>query len=224
MTDPESPLVMLSHPRSAAAEAYRTLRTNVQFARGEPAVQSMLITSGGPDEGKSAAAANLAVALAQADQSVVLIDGDLRRPVQHGIFDLPKQPGLSDILKNDGPTDAHLQTTSLSKLSFLASGSDSPNPAELLASARMGHILDTVKQHADYIVIDSPPVVLVTDAAILATKVDGVLLVLTLGKVRRDVARKAKTLLENVQARILGVVINNSNHDSRDLRNYYNTG
>ncbi|MAG36718.1 MAG: capsular biosynthesis protein [Dehalococcoidia bacterium] len=221
MTEADPTLVTLTHPRSPAAEAYRTLRTNVQFAGGDQAVRTMLITSAGPDEGKSAAAANLAITLAQADHSVVLADCDLRRPVQHQLFGLQSQPGLTDMLGGDGLREAPLQDTSVPKLSLLASGPLPPNPAELLGSVRMGQALGTIRELADYIVIDSPPVVLVTDAALLATQVDGVLLVLSLGKVKREVARKAKTLLENVQARILGVVLNNAPYDARDFQDYY---
>ena len=182
MTATDPTLVTLTHPRSPAAEAYRTLRTNVQFAGGEQAVRTMLITSAGPDEGKSAAAANLAITLAQADHSVILVDSDLRRPVQHRLFGLQSQPGLADILAGDGPDAAPLQATAVPKLSLLASGPLPPNPAELLGTARMGAVLRTLREQADYVVIDSPPTVLVTDAAVLATQVDGVLLVLSLGR------------------------------------------
>ena len=192
MTDTDPTLVTLTHPRSPAAEAYRTLRTNVQFAGGEQAVKTMLITSAGPDEGKSAAAANLAITLAQADHSVILVDSDLRRPVQHRLFGLQSQPGLADMLAGTGPDAAPLQPTAVPKLLLLASGPLPPNPAELLGSARMGAVLHTIREQADYIVIDSPPTVLVTDAAVLATQVDGVLLVLSLGKVKREMARKAR--------------------------------
>ncbi len=221
MTDTDPTLVTLTHPRSPAAEAYRTLRTNVQFAGGEPAVRTILITSAGPDEGKSPAAANLAITLAQADHSVILVDSDLRRPVQHRLFGLQSQPGLADMLAGPGPDAAPLQATAVPKLSLLASGPLPPNPAELLGSARMGQVLPTLRELADYVVIDSPPTVLVTDAAVLATQVDGVLLVLSLGKVKRELARKAKTLLENVSARILGVVLSNAPYDARDFRDYY---
>ena len=221
MTETDPTLVTLTHPRSPAAEAYRTLRTDVQFAGGEQAVRTMLITSAGPDEGKSAAAANLAITLAQANHSVILVDSDLRRPVQHRLFGLESQPGLADMLAPEGPDAAPLQATAVPKLSLLASGPLPPNPAELLGSARMAAVLRTLREQADYVVIDSPPTVLVTDAAVLATQVDGVLLVLSLGKVKREMARKAKTLLENVSARILGVVLSNAPYDARDFRDYY---
>ena len=217
-----SPLIVtLTDPHSPAAEAYRSLRTNVQFASLEPPVRTILVTSAGPDEGKSVTAANLAVILAQADQRVVLVDADLRRPVQHDLFGVQSQPGLSTMLLAAAAEPAPLQGTTVPQLSVLPSGPLPPNPAELLASPRLRAALAALREEADYVVIDSPPVAVVTDAAVLATQVDGVLLALSVGKVKRDVAAQAKTLLESVHATILGVVLHNVPFNPRDFQEYF---
>jgi capsular exopolysaccharide synthesis family protein len=214
-------LVTVAAPRSAAAEAYRTLRTNLQFSSVERPVKRLLLTSSGPDEGKSTTVANLAVVMAQAELRVVAVDCDLRRPSLHEVFGLSNNEGLSSLFLTrpsvGGAAPAIqplLRQTAVAGLSVLTSGPLPPNPAELLGSARMDAILDALDQHADAVLLDSPPVVAVTDAAVLSAKVDGVLLVVGAGIVKRDLARKAKALLETVHANVLGIVVNNVPPDS----------
>ena len=209
-------VIMLAEPRSPMAEAYRTLRTNIQFASLEKPVRRLLLTSSGPDEGKSTTAANLAVAMAQAEMKVILVDADLRRPSQHEIFSLDNSQGLTSMFLGKTPglgAGAHmeppLRATAGPGLSVLTSGPLPPNPAELLGSARMDSVLDELTRRADIVLVDTPPVVAVTDAAVLSAKVDGCLLVVGAGIVKRDLVRRARSLLDAVHANVIGVVVNN---------------
>ena len=204
-----SPLIALRDPRAAAAEAYRTLRTNIQFSSLDKPLHTLLATSTAPDEGKSTTLANLAVTMAQAEQRVILVDCDLRRPTLHTLFDLPNDIGLTSMIlaQDDAPP---LQETSVPGLSLLASGPLPPRPADILGSRRMEAVIARLRAEADIVLFDTPPVNAVTDAAVLATKVDGVLLVFQAGKTRRDAARQARQILEKVKANIVGVVLNNA--------------
>jgi capsular exopolysaccharide synthesis family protein len=220
-------VVVLAEPRSAAAEAYRTLRTNIQFASVDKPLRRLLLTSAGPDEGKSTTVANLAVAMAQADVKVIAVDCDLRRPSLHELFHLPNAQGLTSVFLGraggpdaGAPFEPPLQATAIPGLSVLTSGPLPPNPAELLASSRMDAVLEALGARSDVVLLDSPPVVAVTDAAVLSAKVDGVLLVVGAGIVKRDVARKARSLLEAVHANVLGLVVNNVPNDSDSVVPY----
>nr|WP_255603799.1 CpsD/CapB family tyrosine-protein kinase [Oscillochloris sp. ZM17-4] len=202
-------MITLRDPGSAAAEAYRTLRTNIQFSSLDRPLKTLLVTSTAPDEGKSIALANLAVTMAQAEQRVLLVDCDLRRPSLHSIFGLSNELGLtSAILEGEGALP--IQATAVNGLSLLSSGPLPPRPADLLGSRRMVALLDRLRATADIVLIDTPPVVAVTDAAVLAPQADGVLLVLQAGHTRRDRAREARQILEKVKANIIGVVLNNA--------------
>lgn len=218
-------MIAYTRPRSPAAEGYRTLRTNIQFSSLDRRFRRLLLTSATADEGKSITVANLAVTMAQAEAKVIVVDCDLRRPAQHTIFNLRNSLGLTSLFLAAGaglrPAEVPLQQTAVPNLWILPSGPLPPNPAELLASARMDEILARLDQRADVILLDSPPVVAVTDAAVLCSKVDGVLLVVGAGKVKRDVARKAKAQLEAVRANVLGLVVNDVPFDPRELGHYY---
>ncbi|WP_129626548.1 CpsD/CapB family tyrosine-protein kinase [Candidatus Oscillochloris fontis] len=210
MTTPSSPLITLRDPASAAAEAYRTLRTNIQFSSLDRPIRTLLITSTAPDENKSITLANLAVTMAQAEQRVLMVDCDLRRPSLHTIFGLPNEPGLTSAILEQRASELPIQATAVPGLSLLASGPLPPRPADLLGSRRMSTLLERLHANADIVLIDTPPVVAVTDAAVLAPKTDGVLLVLQAGHTRRDRAREARQILEKVKAHIIGVVLNNA--------------
>jgi capsular exopolysaccharide synthesis family protein len=211
---PHSALITLRDPASAAAEAYRTLRTNIQFSSLDKPIHTLLVTSTAPDEGKSTTLANLAVTMAQAEQRVLVVDCDLRRPSLHQIFGLANEQGLTSAILDQGEGGLPTQATSVPGLEVLTSGPLPPRPADLLGSRRMEALIARMRAAADIIIFDTPPVVAVTDAAVLATRVDAVLLVLQAGHTRRDRAREARQKLEQVKANIVGVVLNNARLES----------
>lgn len=206
----DATLIALRDPRSAAAEAYRTLRTNLLFSSLDKPLQTLLVTSTAADEGKSTTIANLAVIMAQTEQRVILADCDLRRPSLHTVFGLEREPGLTNMILEQDETPLPLQETTIPGLSLLTSGPLPPRPADLLGSRRMEVLIERLKSEADIVLFDTPPVTAVTDAAVLAARVDGVLLVLQAGHTRRDRAREARRLLEKVKANIVGAVLNNA--------------
>jgi non-specific protein-tyrosine kinase len=202
-------LITLANPRSAVAEAYRTLRTNIQLSSIDEALRTLLVTSAGPDEGKSTTLANLGVAFAQAGHRTILVDSDLRRPSLHGLFGIPNDQGLTTmLLQDDAP--APLVETPIEGLRLLPSGPVPPNPSELLASRRLEGAIARLVGDADLVLFDSPPALAVSDAAVLSRRVDGVVLVVSAGRTRREHAARARQVLERAGARLLGVVLNNA--------------
>jgi capsular exopolysaccharide synthesis family protein len=219
--DRTSTLITITHPRSPISEAYRTLRTNLEFTSLDKPIRSMVVTSASPEEGKSTTLANLAVAVAQAGKKVILVDCDLRRPSLHQIFDARNAPGLSDMMRDDAlMSQPPLQETAVPNLYLLPSGTIPPNPAELLASRRMSEVIAALQQRAEMVLFDAPPVIAVTDAAVLSSKVDAVLLVISAGKTKREHAKKAKALLDKVNAHLIGTVLNNVKGET-SLYQYY---
>jgi capsular exopolysaccharide synthesis family protein len=214
-------LITVADPRSPVSEAYRTLRTNLDFSSLDKPIKTMLLTSAGPEEGKSTVLANLAVTTAQTGRKVILVDCDLRRPTLHSIFNLKNDVGLTTMVVDDAAMESPpLQDTGVEGLQLVSSGPLPPNPSELLGSRRMEEIIAALLERADVVLFDAPPVVAVTDAAVLATKVDGVLLVINAGGTKRDYARAAKARLEKVNANLLGSVLNNVRFDV-SLHRYY---
>ena len=214
-------LITVADPRSPVSEAYRTLRTNLDFSSLDKPIKTMLVTSAGPGEGKSTVLANLAVTTAQAGRKVILVDCDLRLPTLHNIFDLKNDVGLTTMVVDDAAMESPpLRDTGVESLQLVSSGPLPPNPSELLGSRRMEEIIAALLERADVVLFDAPPVVAVTDAAVLATKVDGVLLVVNAGGTKRDYARVAKARLEKVNANLLGAVLNNVRFDV-SLHRYY---
>lgn len=214
-------LVTVSNPRSPISEAYRSLRTNLEFSSLDRPLKTMVVTSAGPEEGKSTTLANLAVTLAQAEKKVILVDCDLRRPSQHEIFEVGNSLGLTSmVVDEEAFKNPPLQETPVPNLKLLPSGPLPPNPSELLGSRRMEEIIATLREKADLVLFDAPPIIAVTDAAVLASKVDGVLLVIKAGTTKRDHAQRAKALLEKVNARLVGAVLNNVRMDI-SLHRYY---
>lgn len=210
MNDKSSELITISEPRSPISEAYRTLRTNLDFASLDQALKTLVVTSAGVSEGKSSTLANLAVVSAQAGRKVVLVDADLRRPTLHEVFGLGNEAGLTTVMVDETAlASPPLQDTGIEGLSVLTSGSLPPNPAELMGSHRMEEVIAVLADQADQVFFDTPPVVAVTDAAVLATKVDGVLLVISAGQTRREYARTAVQRLEQINARLVGTVLTN---------------
>ncbi|MCJ7457457.1 MAG: polysaccharide biosynthesis tyrosine autokinase [candidate division Zixibacteria bacterium] len=203
-----SNLVTHFEPKSPISEAYRTFRTNLQFARLDAPLKTILVTSSGPSEGKSTTVANLAITMAQMGTNTILIDSDLRRPVLHSIFNLQRAPGLTNYLAGNVPWKEIVQKTPIENLSLLTCGVLPPNPSELLGSKKMRMLLEELKEKYDMILFDSPPVIAVTDAAVLSTLLDGVVLVSSSGSTSREALQRAITLLENVKSRLIGGVLN----------------
>ncbi|MFC5703560.1 CpsD/CapB family tyrosine-protein kinase [Cohnella faecalis] len=215
------PIVVHSNPKSPASEAYRNLRTNIQFSAIDEQVRTIMVTSAGPGEGKSTTSCNLAATYAQTEQKVLLIDADLRKPTVHHTFGCSNRFGLTHVLTNQCQYKEVILESYVPNLSILPAGAIPPNPSELLASNRMRAFIDEIKKEFDIIIIDSPPVIAVTDAQIVATRCDGVVLVVDYGNVKIAQAQKAKEKLEHVNARILGVVMNNVKRSVKDEYYYY---
>lgn len=202
-------LAPLLYPRSDVAEAYRMLRANVAFAAGQLPIRTLLVTGSIPDEGKTVTAANLAVVFAQSGIRVVLVDGDLRKPGVHLIFDLPNAAGLTTLLADKSVAiDTVAQVTEQGNLTVITSGPLPPNPAELLGSQRMRGVLERLALEAELIILDSPPLLAVTDSAVLSAMVDGTLLVINSGRSRRRAVRAARQSLARAGANVLGVALN----------------
>ncbi|MCA9933259.1 MAG: polysaccharide biosynthesis tyrosine autokinase [Ardenticatenaceae bacterium] len=196
-------------PRDPVSEAYRVLRTNLSFSAIDKELQDVLITSSSPGEGKSTTVANLAAVLAQAGKKVIVVDADLRRPVQHKIFGLPNNQGLTTaLLDQKTAVISHIQSTPIRGLQVMCSGPIPPNPAELLNSQRMSQVLAELREVADVIVYDTPPALTVADASILAPQVDGTMLVIDTGNTRRDTFIQAVQRLQKTSSNMFGVVMN----------------
>jgi tyrosine-protein kinase Etk/Wzc len=208
---------MVTHfePKSPVSEAYRTFRTNIQFAQIEQPPKTLLVTSAGPSEGKSTTVANLAITMAQMGTKTLLVDADLRRPVLHSIFEYEKSLGLTDILLGNKELDKVLHELQVKNLNLLCCGTLPPNPSELLGSKAMKNLLEILRAKFEVILFDSPPVLAVTDAAVLGAQTDGVILVISSGETTRNAENRAKTLLNNVRAQILGAVLNNVKAEGR---------
>jgi len=225
-------LVSLSQPRSPTTEAYRVLRTGIQYSTVDnPNQIRLMVTSPSPSEGKSLTVANLAVVMAQAGNNILVIDADLRRPVQHKLFRLPQKGGLTTLLLEanlDPNSDQTLkalrrviQQTSVEGLHILTSGPIPPNPSEMLGSTKMEVALQTLEEHYDYVIIDSPPVLAVTDAMVLARHSESVLLVADASKTRGTQLRQAATQLLASNAHVIGVVLNRLSPRSEGYYSYY---
>ena len=212
-------LITITDPRSPASEAYRTLRTNLSFYSLDDPLRTLVVTSPAPDEGKSTTIANLAVTIAQGGRRTILVDCDLRRPSLHELFSRQNDTGLTTMVL-DEHADLRLHDTGIDNLQLLPAGPKPPNPADLLGSRHLDRVLAQLKEQADMVLIDAPPVVGVTDAAVLGAKADGVLLVVNAGKTRRDHAERAKELLEKARVRIVGVALTNAPKESA-LAGYY---
>ncbi|MBD8069409.1 CpsD/CapB family tyrosine-protein kinase [Bacillus sp. PS06] len=202
-------LISMKNPKSPISEQYRTIRTNIEFSAVDGEMNKILVTSSGPGEGKSTTTNNLAIVFAQQGKKVLLIDADLRKPTTHYSFRLENHTGLSNVLTNKSTLGQAVRETEQENLYVLTSGPIPPNPAELLGSKMMTHLLEEIGQLFDMVIIDTPPVLAVTDALVLGNKCDGVVLVTSSGKTINEAAVKSKELLDNAQAKIVGVVLNN---------------
>lgn len=220
----QASLITSLEPRHPITEAYRSLRTNLQFSSVDETLRSLLVTSATPGEGKTTTAANLATVFAQAGHSVILVDADIRKPQQHKIFDLPKSPGLTELMvSSNTPTSFFLRETQIPNLRILTSGKEAPNPAELLGSNRMKQLLRELEQEADFLVIDAPPLLAVTDAQVLSNSVQGVLLVVNTEKTPRTIVARGAEAILRANGRILGVVLNRLANSARGYYYYYDS-
>ncbi len=214
-------LVTISDPLSPISEAYRTLRINLQFAAVGVQLRTLLVTSAGVGEGKSTTLANLAVTVAQTEQRVVVVDCDLRRPGLHKLFGLSNELGLTTMMADDQALDEPpLQPTEVDGLQLLASGPLPARPPDLLGSRRMDRVIQKLLGEADLVILDAPPIMAATDALVLSTKVDGVLLVASAGTTKREQAQRAVERLNKVNARLVGAVLTNVPLDAT-VRAYY---
>jgi capsular exopolysaccharide synthesis family protein len=216
---------LLAHnsPKDPVAEQYRTIRTNIQFSNVDQDIKTIVLTSSGAEEGKSTTSSNLATVYAQQGLNVLLIDADLRKPTGHYTFRLENHIGLTNVLTRQSTLAQAVQESEIPHLSVLTSGPIPPNPSELLASAQMAELLKEMKKQFDMIIFDTPPILAVADAQILANQVDGTILVVTSGKTEKDAALKSKELLSNAQGKLLGVVLNNRKVEEGNYYYYYGT-
>lgn len=214
-------LIAHNNPKSPIAESFRTLRTNLSFSAADRPVKVILITSVGPQDGKSVVAANLAVVMAQAGGRELIVDGDLRKPTLHRFFNQDNSPGLTNLLVQGLDLKDAAHPTEIDGVWLVPSGPIPPNPSELLNSQKMKEFLEKASVQYDTVILDSPPVIAVTDAAVLAPLVDGVVLVVKASSSRIDMVREAKQQLEKANARLIGVVLYDVKMRGKDYRQYY---
>ncbi|WP_067840994.1 CpsD/CapB family tyrosine-protein kinase [Amphibacillus sediminis] len=201
-------LITKLNPRSPISEQYRTIRTNLQFSAVDNDLETIMITSAGPAEGKSSTAANLAIVFAQQEKRVLLVDADMRKPTVHYTFRTDNRRGLSSVLIGELSLSEATAKSEVGNLDILSAGPIPPNPSELLSSKAMSQLIKEAKNYYDIIVFDTPPVLAVTDAQLLANEVDGTLLVVRSKKTDQEAAVKAKELLLPAKSKLLGVVLN----------------
>ncbi|WP_425432097.1 CpsD/CapB family tyrosine-protein kinase [Halobacillus hunanensis] len=214
-------IIANDNPKSPIAEQYRTIRANLQFASVDKELQSLLITSAGPSEGKSMTSANMAAVFAQQGKRVLLVDADLRKPTVHHSFRLNNTKGLSNFLVGRQTLKETTQITAVDNLDVLPSGPIPPNPSELLGSKAMHKLMMEARQTYDLVILDTPPVLAVSDSQVLAREVDGVMLVVRSGQTEFQAAERAKELLEQSKANLLGVVLNDREKKNSNYYYYY---
>ncbi|MCX5838621.1 MAG: polysaccharide biosynthesis tyrosine autokinase [Deltaproteobacteria bacterium] len=217
---PEEDLIIISSPKSTASESYRGLRTSILFSAADAPPRTILVTSAAPAEGKTITSANIAVAMAQAGNKILLIDCDLRRPRMHRVFNVPRDRGLSNILAGTCGIDEAILLTTIPGVDIIPSGPVPPNPSEMLGSQSMFKIIEALRGRYDRIIIDSPPITAVTDSVIISRWVDGVLLVIRAGETHREIIKNGIGLLQSANAHILGAILNGVDM-GRDSYYYY---
>ncbi|UBH16122.1 CpsD/CapB family tyrosine-protein kinase [Macrococcus armenti] len=217
----ERKLITYLYPKSTISEQYRMIRSNIMFSGVDKEIKKLVVTSAAPSAGKSTTAANIAVAYAQAGKKVLLIDGDLRKPTVQYTFETKNVFGLSNLITDQIGLEQAVQNTPVENLSIMTSGPIPPNPSELLASKRFKELISNFEEYFDMIIIDTPPVLAVTDAVIMSNVVDGTILVTNVETNNKHHLVKAKEVLQKSEANILGIVLNNVEKSSKDDYYYY---
>ncbi|CEG22100.1 Tyrosine-protein kinase YwqD [Planococcus massiliensis] len=202
-------LVAYTMPKSFVSEQFRNVRTNIHFSTPDKEIRSLAITSAAPGEGKSTAAANLAVVFAQEGKKVLLIDGDMRKPTMHHTFEIRNTVGLSSVLTRRLPVEAAIKKGPISGLHLLTCGPIPPNPAELLASETMAQLIQHLGKSYDLVIFDSPPILSVADGKLIADHCEGTVLIINSGTTEKRGALKAKEMIEMTSSKLLGIVLNN---------------
>lgn len=212
-------LITHTNSKSPISEAYRTLRTNIQFSSVDKQIKTLMVTSSMMSEGKTTTITNLAETFAQAGNRVIVVDADLRRPRVHQVFGVSNQQGVTNVLAGQVDLKDVVKVAG-SQINVLTSGPIPPNPSELLGSAKMKDLVQLLSEHYDIVLIDAPPVNMVTDAAILSTFVDGVVLAIASGKTEIEAGKRALKSLEGVKANVLGAVMTMMPVTKRDYYSY----
>ena len=213
-------IISYNDPKSVISEQYRAIRTNIEYSNVDQNTKTILVTSSDKNEGKTTTVSNLAVSFANLNKKVLIIDCDLRNPSIHKMFKINNIYGLTDILAKDRAVDKCIQETELENLYVLTAGAIPPNPAEILSSEKMKNLIEDLKNIYDYIFIDTPPIGLVTDAGVLSSFTDGVVLVVKSESVEKKYLEETKKKLDAVDARILGAILNSYKSEQKDY-NYY---
>jgi capsular exopolysaccharide synthesis family protein len=214
-TDFRRRLITYEDPKSPVSESYRSLRTNITYASADKKIKSLLVSSPQPGEGKSTTTANLAIAFAQLRKRTLLIDADLRKPVQHNVFDQSRGPGLAEYLIGEvEDLQAIIHSTKIENLSIITAGGLPPNPSELLGSARMSALVDQLEQEWDMVLFDSPPIVAVTDASMISGEIDAIIMVVKAGQTDRAAVDRSLDTIKNVKAPLIGVILNGANPET----------
>ena len=213
-------IISYNDPKSVISEQYRAIRTNIEYSNVDQNTKTILVTSSDKNEGKTTTVSNLAVSFANLNKKVLIIDCDLRNASIHKMFKINNIYGLTDILAKDRAVDKCIQKTELENLYVLTAGAIPPNPAEILSSEKMKNLIEDLKNIYDYIFIDTPPIGLVTDAGVLSSFIDGVVLVVKSESVEKKYLEETKKKLDAVDARILGAILNSYKSEQKDY-NYY---
>lgn len=219
--DNKRKVITMTNPKSPVSEQYRTIRTNIEFSAVDSDIKSIMVTSAGPGEGKSTTISNLAVVFASQEKKVLLVDADLRKPTVHYTFNVNNITGLTNVLTKRTSLDTAIAETNEPNLFILTSGPIPPNPAELLGSRAMREFLEAAYQEFDVVLFDTPPVLAVADAQILANHCDGSILVARCGETQIEQAKKARDLIQSAKGKLLGVVLNHKKLRSSQYYYYY---